>query len=416
LFFLQPIWLVAMAGVVVPVIVHLWNDRRGKVLKIGSIALLERSSRRLAWSRRISQWWLLVLRCLVVAAAALLLAGPYRLRNAAGKGWVLVDGGHGGPYRRRIDSLVKAGFEEHVLADSLDYWEGFKLADAEAPRGAVFYVFSTGLAGRWSGTRPVAEREVHWEVYAPDDSVVRWKQTAWRASKDSVRVLMGLSRGTGSTWTRASGGGGQTADTAVLRYRIVADGAQKEDGKYIAAAMRTLRQEVWRPIEEGDGGWLFWLSDRPAPASGYKHVWSYARGKEIAVDTRMEGVRVMKEIVGAPVGGVWQDGYGRGVLMMEEENYTYYSRLEPDWGDLVWSGRFPVMLQELMVKSETAGLRDRRMIDPAQVAPVVRREERYRSDWLGPEREDMGPIIWGILAILFILERIISFSNGDRKT
>jgi hypothetical protein len=37
---LQPIWLAAMAAISFPVAVHLWNDRRGKVLRIGSVALL----------------------------------------------------------------------------------------------------------------------------------------------------------------------------------------------------------------------------------------------------------------------------------------------------------------------------------------------------------------------------------------
>ncbi|HXO78162.1 MAG TPA: BatA domain-containing protein, partial [Puia sp.] len=75
--FLQPIWLAAMAGIVLPVVVHFWNDRRGKVLRIGSISLLEGASQRKAWSRRISDWWLLLLRCLLLMALPMLLAGPY---------------------------------------------------------------------------------------------------------------------------------------------------------------------------------------------------------------------------------------------------------------------------------------------------------------------------------------------------
>ena len=59
---LEPIWLAAMAAISVPVAVHLWNDRRGKVLRIGSVALLSGVTKRLAWSRRITQWWLLLLR------------------------------------------------------------------------------------------------------------------------------------------------------------------------------------------------------------------------------------------------------------------------------------------------------------------------------------------------------------------
>ena len=93
---LQPIWLAAMAGIAIPVIVHLWNLRRGKVLKIGSVALLTEASRRLAWSRRITQWWLLVVRCLLLAALAFF-AGRAVLGEAGCRGEGMgADGWRGG--------------------------------------------------------------------------------------------------------------------------------------------------------------------------------------------------------------------------------------------------------------------------------------------------------------------------------
>src|SRR5260221_7176169 len=116
MYFLQPIWLAAMAGIVVPVVVHFWNDRRGKVLRIGSIALLEGASQRMAWSRRLSQWWLLLLRCALVMALALLLAGPYLARAGGGeKGWGLVDNGGITAYGGGGGSLVEMGWGKHVL-------------------------------------------------------------------------------------------------------------------------------------------------------------------------------------------------------------------------------------------------------------------------------------------------------------
>src|ERR1700743_2208900 len=111
---LETIWLAAMSGILVPVLVHLWNDRRGKVLRIGSVALLAGASKRMAWRRRISEWWLLVMRGLLLMALALLLAGPYWQRSPGGKGWVLTGSAAVGPYRGMIDSLVAAGYEQHV--------------------------------------------------------------------------------------------------------------------------------------------------------------------------------------------------------------------------------------------------------------------------------------------------------------
>jgi hypothetical protein len=409
---LQPIWLAAMAAISVPVAVHLWNDRRGKVLRIGSVAMLSGVTKRLAWSRRITQWWLLLLRCLLLLALAFLLTGPYWTRPApVGKGWVLVEGS-GGAYAPVIDSLVKAGYERHALGGGGNNWADFREADSLALPGRDFYVFSTALVGRFSGPRPATERVVHWEVYAPVDSVTRWVQSAWRSSADSVTVLEGSSKATGTMWQRRvvpAGFGGTKIDTASIRVRIVADGKYTTDGKYVAAAVKALRRVTGRNIVFGDGGWLFWLSDRPVVGEGYERVWCYAPGKEAAVDTWMEGVHITKEIV-APAGEpVWRDGYGRGVLSKAGNVFRFYSRLDANWGDLAWSSRLPVLLEGLMIKDEEAGVWDRRVLDVEEVRPAKRVGVLKET---GVERVDLRPAVWVLVLGLFLLERIKANQYG----
>ncbi len=409
---LQPIWLAATAAISVPVAVHLWNDRRGKVLLIGSVALLSGVTKRLAWSRRITQWWLLLLRCLLLLALAFLLMGPYWTRPVPdGKGWVLVEG-NGGAYVPVIDSLVKAGYERHTLGGGGNNWAGFREADSAALPGRVFYVFSTALAGRFSGPRPTTAREVYWEVYTPVDSVARWVQSAWLSSVDSVTVLEGVSKATGTMWQQRvmeAGRAGVKVDTTSIRVRIVADGKYAIDGKYAAAAVKALRRVTGRPIVFGDGGWLFWLSDRPVMGEGYERVWCYAQGKEVAVDTWMDEVHVTREIV-APAGvPVWRDGYGRGVLSKDGNVFRFYSRLDANWGDLVWSSRLPVLLEELMMPDEEAGSRDRRVLDVGQIRPERRVGVHKEA---GVERVDLRPAVWVLVLGLFLLERIKANQYG----
>ena len=409
-----------MAGIAVPVLIHLWNDRRGRVLRIGSIDLLAETSRRPVWSARITEPWLLLVRCLLVTALALLLAGPYLRRRATGKGWVIV-GGAGGPYVRMIDSLVAAGYERHGLADSVNYWDGFRKADREAPGELPFYMVTPGLARRFSGERPVSAREVHWYTYSPEDSVSNWVQEAWRDS-GTVRVLEGYSRSTGTVWRRRVRDGGTApdsgiapvaVDTGIVRYRIVADGDWRGNAKYVRAALGALRQVTGRPMVEGDGGWLFWLSERRLPSTnGYQRVFCYAAGAPVTVDTRMEGVALKKVIAGVGVdSAVWKDGYGRGVLTKEGKLYRFFSRLDPAWGELVWSGRWPVLLKELLLGRIDAGVHDRRVLDPAQVAPL-----RMGKVEAGLERRDLRPVVWGIALFLFLLERIMTQYVRSRKT
>jgi hypothetical protein len=462
--------------IVVPVILHLWNDRRGKVLRIGSVRLLTGDSRQMSWSRRVSQWWLLLLRCLLLCALAVLLARPYWRRSvmASGKGWVLVADSR----ERLADSLVNAGWEQHTLEDSGNYWNGFRIADRVAPAGVPFYVLTTALARRFAGERPSTEREVHWDVYAPEDSVRRWIRSAWLLPGDSIRVLEGVSRSTGSFYTgesvaakdgmekgfrvREQNGRWAVAldsqppvvvDTSVLRVTIVTDPVYRQDGRYVEAALRALQLFTKRRMlisvtgglpgagpsgngSPGAGGdWLFWLSVRSvAGLREFTHILQYEQGKEKTVDTRVEGVEWMREVEGPAEGQrvLWKDGYGRAVLTVEgEKGYHFYSHFDPDWNGLVWSPSFPVIMERLLFGEDRMIAEDRRVLDAEQIVPVrvgttgpgesmlrnlaiVRQAINVGAARGGLGTVDLAPVLWIVIVLLFISERVLS--HGKRKT
>lgn len=330
-----------MTGIAIPVIVHLWNDRRGKVLRIGSVALLVGASRRAAWSPRLTQLWLLLLRCLLVIALGVLLAGPYFFRRASGKGWVLVAGRHA-----TADSLVRAGFEPHVLDSGGNYWEAFRRMDSVAPAGIPFFVFTPSLVSGFGGTRPVTSREVHWNVYPPGDSVERWVEGAYRVSADSVLVVRGLSRGTGTTFHRervASRGAefeGVVVDTAAVVVSLV---GSRVEGNYLRAALKALGEYTGRKIRVGPSGTVV--------------------------------------------------------------------RWRQEWEKAAWDGSLPVVLGELIFRSGVSD-QDRRVIDPAQVAPV---RVNGGMPGIADVRVDLRPVMWGIVFVFFVLERIKAYRDGRQK-
>jgi hypothetical protein len=455
--FVNPIWLAAGAAIIVPVILHMWNDRRGKLLRIGSVVLLTGRAQRMAWRRLVSQWLLLLVRCLLLLTLAVLLARPVFRKVAGSNGWVLMVGVGGDILSaqqaggRVADSLVKAGWERHVFPDSNNYWEGFRVADRMAPAGVPFYIRTPGLARRFGGERPVTTREVHWEVYTAMDSVQRWVE-AWRLAGDSIRVVEGLSRATGtsySTKTVAVMAGPDSVvvvDTTVLHVAIFADAAYRQDGRYVKAAVMALRDFSRRRIEImegiGDvGDVLFWLSDRPMPPGmrGYRHVFQYMNGKERDVHTRVGEVEWMKEIAGSAFASdsdlarlIWRDGYGRGVLSRVGERYRFYGRLSPDWNGMVWSAAFPVLLKGLLFErpafAEASAGRDRLVLDPQQIVPLRggfadRDVAGLRAMVSGTGGEgkvaltadgEAESVLFWIVLFLFILERILV--NGKQTT
>ncbi|HVU95153.1 MAG TPA: BatA domain-containing protein [Puia sp.] len=340
--FLQPIGLLAMAGIVIPVIVHLWKDRRGKVLRIGSVALLTGGAARAAWSPRLTELLLLLLRCLLVIALAGLLAGPYYFRPASRRKWVLVAG------RNSIaDSLVKVGFERHALDSGVNYWDAFRRMDSVAPAGVAFFVFTPDLLSGFAGSRPVTSREVHWEVYPAGDSVERWVEGAYRVSADSVLVTRGVSRATGTSFSkervalRADRFEGIAVDTAAVAV-MVDDGGDVRRGRQIRAALKALEEYTGRRIRVGAAGTVV--------------------------------------------------------------------RWRPEWDEAAWDGRLPVVLGELIFPGGVSD-KDRRVIDPEQAEPV------HVAGAAGgvTERVDLRPLLWVIVLVLFVLERIKAFHHGRQK-
>ena len=75
--FVQSIWFWALAGLTVPVIIHLWNVQHGKIRQVGSILFHSEAARSQAKSNRLSDWLRLILRCLIIILLVILICGPF---------------------------------------------------------------------------------------------------------------------------------------------------------------------------------------------------------------------------------------------------------------------------------------------------------------------------------------------------
>ena len=510
-----------MAGIVFPVIIHWWNNKQGKVLRIGSVALLERTARRQARSNRLSEWGLLLLRCLLLLLLALLLAAPFWRISSKGektKGWILGVKAitQGQAYKTLTDSLLKVGYEWHEWKDR-DYWNLFRAADQEAPVALPFYIFTGRRQANFTGKRPVSGRIVHWFTTTPStDSVNHWIGRAWLSSPDSIRVLTGSSRQTGNVYryqmlpakagtfkplaasdvspaSKDSDGSQETyqvrlsrgrlsvaldshlpviVDTAPLRVLIYTDPAYTNDSRYVAGAIHALqeftRQNVrvdvigsfsnlapqplpgkgWNTASRSD--WIFWLSSAALPANLSAHtIVRYEPGREVPVDTWMQdvpGVMVGRRVEADPEGispytTIWKDGFGRPLLALETRSgkriFHYLSHFDPAWNGLVWSPRFPLLLQDLLAapadgtgiaatysfpgkdpgQGTSADDPDLRVLDPEQIAP-----QKSLPDGHSPEETrtvvhaiDLTPVCWILILLVFVAERILSFRSPKIK-
>jgi hypothetical protein len=500
-------WLWGLAALSVPLVIHLWNIRQGKVLKVGSIALIAAASKKSSRSFKLTDVLLLIIRCALLAIIALLLAQPIwqkRITAAKTKGWLLVPKENiievCQKYRPRLDSLHKAGFELHEfntgfkLIDSVqlvhllqakkqplstaqisNYWVLLNRLNALLSPQTPVYLFTTNQLKHFSGAKPYTALDLHWQTFTPVDSASTWVEQAWLTGGNNIRVVQGNSSQAATTYAYyniknepssnsrfevlTNGGLLQVKlkddtskavviDTTAQHFAVYTD-VYTADAGYLKAALQTITQFTQHkavvqqyssaPSIPKHQTWLFWLSDKPVPAALFQntqHIIYYATGKPASVNSWINyapenlladngtAINLYKTITPKNDKGVsvWTDGYGRPVLSRHQTGkadiYTFYSRFNPSWNELVWNEQFPkLLLQVLNPAAESNLINDCRSINRQQMLPLAGRST-YTESPVVTQQTDLRFIFWLLAAALFLTERLLthraknSASNG----
>ncbi|GAB5553866.1 MAG: hypothetical protein Sapg2KO_34570 [Saprospiraceae bacterium] len=81
MFFLNPTYLWALLGLIVPIAIHLWSKKEGQTIKIGSIQLLDKADTTQSRSIKLNEFWLLVMRLLIISVLVLILSNLHLKKN-----------------------------------------------------------------------------------------------------------------------------------------------------------------------------------------------------------------------------------------------------------------------------------------------------------------------------------------------
>ena len=74
--FLNPLFLWTLLGLSIPIAIHFWSKKKVKTIKIGSTRFLTEMNPKQTSNVRLNEWVLLLLRTLIIALIALILAAP----------------------------------------------------------------------------------------------------------------------------------------------------------------------------------------------------------------------------------------------------------------------------------------------------------------------------------------------------
>ncbi len=250
--FIQPIWLAVSAGVIIPLVIHLWNIQKEKTVKVGSIFLFTARSKQHAKRLQLHDILLLILRSFFILLLALLLAGPSWFNpsaNNTSKGWILIEPGSIRKiyprFRSSIDSMLNAGYEFHYFTPGFEkaklgtalelppdssiqnpHWAVLKLLEQQAPALPI-HVFTGNRLSRFAGNRPELSLDLTWHIDTTVAPARAALAAAYLIGSDSIRILRKKNTAVGTKISQV--------DISATRQRDAAYNVRFDSGKLMVS-------------------------------------------------------------------------------------------------------------------------------------------------------------------------------------
>lgn len=463
--FLYPVGLLAAAGILIPVIIHLWNIKNGKTIKVGSISLMVVPARQRSRSVRINDWPLLLLRCLLILLTAFLIAAPvFKQEKAQAEkpGWILVEkqgfSTLWAKNKTRLEALIKKGFEirdfnagftqlelkdtatvfSRPAARPLSYFSLIRQLDAALPAGTKVYLYTDQRLNRFEGDIPASHLNLSWMVVPFPDKVITWPQVAVQLNDGSITQQTAVSTIAGTVYHK------EKVRKAALpidtgRIRVLISNQHTPDAAYIKAAVLAIADYTQRRIEVKDiqslsqikkNDVVFWLAAlTPAQISKMPSgitLLNYAGAKaekikSLLIDKSgnpLPDVSVFQRIKFRGTDpAVWKDSYGVPLLTRDHKHYTFYSRFNQNWTNLVWTNELVTALLPLIIPEQENGFTERssslRIIDhmPELANPGGQKSAALTTT----EQKSLSALLWWLLLLVFLTERLVSYRKNDQQ-
>ena len=284
--FSSPVYLFALAGLAIPVVIHLLSRKEGKVIKLGSVRHVVETSTQQFKGIKLNEIILLMLRCAMIIVFSLLLSG-LRCTIQGKEKWAIVEKGLKGlpNLNSVLDSLKNDGYSLHVLAQAfpelndsgehsaeINYWQLVEELKTKNLSEAI--VFSKNNIDLFKGKRVALPANIRWisQPLPPLNFAV----SAIRFNNDSASLRKGHSAFDKTYFTTEKIGVKESPMTITpedtIKILLVSDADFSYDHKIIKAAILTIEKffaikilltEMDLPkVSSPSVDWCLWLSSR----------------------------------------------------------------------------------------------------------------------------------------------------------
>lgn len=422
-----PVALWSLLALGIPLLIHLFNRSRGKLVRIGNIDLIRKARKLHVTELRLTQWILLILRMAILLLAALILAGlvrpglessevhsvyvtPAWLRTAepsqvselliskereTGTRYMVLQPGFANltPGLAAEIRQSRAGFP-----GSAETWPLLAERLSLEHHGGPVDVYSTDLMLQFGARRPVLPREVNWHLLSPE-----------------------------------SGPSPGNLPTSVV---IGVDSAHRQDAGVIIAALNSLKAHRipglgWELADIGqlstqqlNADWLILLSEDGLDENQWAQINTAGTvlmdGNDELSHDDSHPVRLpfypfsRFSINGGgvePMPGQTLSGTADGQPVFQARQYgprrllQFSSRFNPAWSSITQQAEFPELLLQLMLGSQG----DQLSFSDVRVNPDrLHTDSSQQTLGLPLPRRSVQSLLASLLALLWIMERWIS--------
>lgn len=166
--------LLGLFVLLVPIILHMVNPGKGKLIWVGNIKLLQGAKKKRVNELRIENWLVLLLRLMMLSLLTLILArsywqGPLKSLESS-KVLVTPD------WLSLADEAQKSALTDYQLLNDSFVWQQLAVLDKQAGATEVFEVYTTdALLTFDSPAKPFINRQINWHIlptqFAPRQSL-----------------------------------------------------------------------------------------------------------------------------------------------------------------------------------------------------------------------------------------------------
>ncbi|HLZ16238.1 MAG TPA: BatA domain-containing protein [Cyclobacteriaceae bacterium] len=406
--FAQPLYLFALAGLAIPITIHLLSRKDGKIIKLGSVRHVQETSTPQFKGIKLNEILLLFLRCAMITVFSFLLSG-LQCRQSSSRKWVLIekDLERFQTLNRLMDSLNKEGYDLRWLAEGfpglidssrvnrgINYWrlteqlKQFNLSEV--------IVFSKNDVSHFNGLRISLPPNVRWisQPTAPIDFSVR----AISTSRDSALLITGHtgSDQTNFTSKTITANASPVAISAPDRVELlmIADNDFDYDKKIIKAALQAIEKALPLRIE------MKWSESDPAKTLPHQAAWCFwlSSSKPVGVNAR-KIVRIDPQV---------SDDL---IIQTAPYHWAITKRLTEDAALL---HHLPLQLAALFLQERTAmereHLPDHRMIPDSLAWRGVSHQGEIKASVYN---EPADRFLVALLLLLVLAERILSYKRNQ---